>query len=160
MIIIFYVVVEIVATLKRKGQEDALILLNIYRPPIGTYILELPAGMVDAGETIEAAGLRELKEETGYTGKIVASPPVVVRFSQAISNTSSRIVFVEVDGDLPENQKPETSLEEDELCRTVILPVSKAYDRLLELSEKTGSVDGKLFMLIAGFLNVQQFKSN
>lgn len=154
------IVVEIVATLKRKGQEDALILLNIYRPPIGTYILELPAGMVDAGESIETAGLRELKEETGYTGKIVASPPVVVRFSQAISNTSSRIVFIEVDGDLPENQNPKTSLEEDELCRTVILPISTAYQRLLELSAETGSVDGKVFMLVAGFLNIQQFKSN
>lgn len=131
----------------------------MYRPPIGSYILELPAGMVDEGEDVGAAGLRELKEETGYTGQIIASPPAVVRFSQAISNTSSRIVFVEVDGDLPENKAPQTNLGKDELCRTVLLPVSTAYQRLLELSAESGSVDGKVFMLVAGFLNVQHFKS-
>jgi ADP-ribose pyrophosphatase len=30
---------------------------------------ELPCGAVDAGESVEAAALRELREETGYTAK-------------------------------------------------------------------------------------------
>ena len=32
--------------------------------------IEFPAGLMDAGETCEECALRELKEETGYTGVI------------------------------------------------------------------------------------------
>jgi ADP-ribose diphosphatase len=33
---------------------------------VGKYCLEVPAGLVDIGEDIESAALRELEEETGY----------------------------------------------------------------------------------------------
>lgn len=52
-------------------QEDALaepkiILVRQYRYPVGDYIYELPAGLVDAGEDPVEAGIREMREETGY----------------------------------------------------------------------------------------------
>lgn len=47
-----------------------LLLIKRAHPPFkGKYAL--PGGFVDIGETVEAAALRELKEETGIEGRIV-----------------------------------------------------------------------------------------
>lgn len=48
-----------------------------YRPPIDKVVIEVPAGLVDAGETAEQAAVRELKEETGYVGVVSESSPVM-----------------------------------------------------------------------------------
>ncbi|WP_413204339.1 NUDIX hydrolase [Rhodospirillum sp. A1_3_36] len=43
-----------------------LVLIRQYRPVLGRWTLEFPAGGVDPGETAETAIARELLEETGY----------------------------------------------------------------------------------------------
>jgi 8-oxo-dGTP pyrophosphatase MutT (NUDIX family) len=62
--------VDILATLERVGQPDALVLVLVYRPPVDTWVIEMPAGMIDPGETVEAAARRELLEETGFTARV------------------------------------------------------------------------------------------
>jgi ADP-ribose pyrophosphatase len=48
--------------------EGRIVLVRQERPPVGEKLLELPAGIVDDGETPEEAARRELAEETGLRG--------------------------------------------------------------------------------------------
>jgi 8-oxo-dGTP pyrophosphatase MutT (NUDIX family) len=50
--------------------EDRVVLIRQFRAGTNTICLEIPGGMVDAGEAPEIAAARELEEETGYTADV------------------------------------------------------------------------------------------
>ena len=50
------------------NDDDEVIAVNEFRYPVG-YVLEIPAGNVDKGETPLKCAKRELLEETGYKAK-------------------------------------------------------------------------------------------
>ncbi|PBP17845.1 hypothetical protein BUE80_DR011388 [Diplocarpon rosae] len=64
-------------TILEKETGPELLLQKQYRPPIDKVCIEVPAGLVDAGETAEQAAVRELREETGYVGVVSESSPVM-----------------------------------------------------------------------------------
>lgn len=47
--------------------DDKIVLLRQYRPVIGKYLYEFPAGTLKPGEPLLECARRELLEETGYT---------------------------------------------------------------------------------------------
>jgi ADP-ribose pyrophosphatase len=49
--------------------EKTIIIERHYRAPIGKWVLELPAGHVEKGETPKEAAKKELYEETGYRAR-------------------------------------------------------------------------------------------
>ena len=56
-----------------KEDPEKVVLIRQYRYPLDDVLYELPAGLIDAGETPECAAIRAMKEETGlsfevYTG--------------------------------------------------------------------------------------------
>lgn len=45
--------------------RDRVVLIRQYRYPLGDFVYEFPAGLVEPGEDMLAAGIREMYEETG-----------------------------------------------------------------------------------------------
>lgn len=45
--------------------KDKIVLVRQYRYPLGDYVYEFPAGLVEPGEDVGEAGIREMFEETG-----------------------------------------------------------------------------------------------
>lgn len=68
--------VAIVAVLKQDSTnaeaEERVILAGQFRPGPELPLYELPGGAIDKDELPEEAAIRELQEETGYTGRVLA----------------------------------------------------------------------------------------
>ncbi|XP_037837014.1 ADP-sugar pyrophosphatase isoform X2 [Kryptolebias marmoratus] len=104
--------VGIIALLKRTLHKDCVVMVKQFRPPLGSFTLEFPAGLIDKGETAEAAALRELKEETGYKGEVVGVTPVTC-LDPGLSNSTTHTVLVNINGDDVENIHPVQQLGEN-----------------------------------------------
>uniref|UniRef100_A0A8C5F6X1 Nudix (nucleoside diphosphate linked moiety X)-type motif 5 n=1 Tax=Gadus morhua TaxID=8049 RepID=A0A8C5F6X1_GADMO len=102
--------VGIIAILKRTLHKDCLVMVKQFRPPMGCCSLEFPAGLIDQGEGAKEAAVRELKEETGYMGEVVGVTPVTC-LDPGLSNCTTNIVTVIINGDDGENIHPKQQLE-------------------------------------------------
>src|SRR6476620_5142243 len=74
--------------------DDRIVLVRQFRYGIDEFSLEVPGGVMDPGEDPIQAGLRELREETGYSGapaKLLGS----VHPNPAIQANRCHFVFVE-----------------------------------------------------------------
>ncbi len=60
--------VNVVALTKGEGAERSVVMVEQFRYGTGEVTLEIPGGIIDAGEDPVGAGVRELLEETGYRG--------------------------------------------------------------------------------------------
>lgn len=74
--------------------DGQLVLVRQFRFGIDEFSLELPGGVIEAGEDPVAAGLRELAEETGFTGTR-ARLLGTVHPNPAIQNNHCHFVLIE-----------------------------------------------------------------
>ncbi|MGN0335034.1 MAG: NUDIX hydrolase [Lachnospiraceae bacterium] len=100
-----------------KSDQDRVVLIRQYRYSIGGYIYELPAGLVDEGESYREAAVREMKEETGLCFHLKEydesySEPFFT--TVGMTDESCRTVYGTAEGD-PSNRFQEAN-EDIEVC--------------------------------------------
>uniref|UniRef100_A0A3Q2Y6K9 Nudix (nucleoside diphosphate linked moiety X)-type motif 5 n=1 Tax=Hippocampus comes TaxID=109280 RepID=A0A3Q2Y6K9_HIPCM len=154
--------VGIIALLKRTLHKDCVVMVKQFRPPMGCFTLEFPAGLIDEGESAATAALRELKEETGYKGEVVGVTPGVVASSPTLaqlemtcldpglSNCTTQIVTVNINGDEMENINPTQQLE---FVEVLLLPLDEFQTKIDELLKKEEIVvDAKVYIFAMGMV--------
>ena len=70
--------VAIAPILRHPSRPASTLVILQYRPPVKAFCVEFPAGLIDEDETPEEAAVRELREETGYEGKVLDCSPTIV----------------------------------------------------------------------------------
>lgn len=68
-------------------KKDRIVLVRQFRYPLGGYIYEFPAGLVEPGEDLLDAGIREMHEETGLTLTPVNAGPYTRPFYMTVGMT-------------------------------------------------------------------------
>ncbi len=103
--------------------DGQVVLIRQYRHAAGGYLIEIPAGKLDAGEAPERCALREVEEETGYApgqidllGSILTTP-----------GFTDEVIWLYEAHDLKFVQQ---RLEADEVIETLIMPFDEAVTRV------------------------------
>jgi len=107
-----------VAVLPLVDDRHVCLLHNV-RPAVGETLLEIPAGTLEPGEAPEAAAVRELAEETGYTA---ARWRKLCEFFPSPGVLSERTHLFVAEGLTPGPSRP----EHDEELRPVVIPFEEA----------------------------------
>lgn len=110
------------------------------------------AGLIDANETVEQAGLRELKEETGYTAtKVISQTKGQQALDPGLADDTVQFLTVEIDGDLPENQTPIQTLDVGEHVQVVLVACDQIMQSLHAFTEQGVSVEAMLYSFAIGY---------
>ncbi|RJE20574.1 ADP-ribose pyrophosphatase [Aspergillus sclerotialis] len=148
--------VGIVAILNKPTGPE-LLLQKQYRPPIDKVVIEVPAGLIDAGETVEECAVRELKEETGYVG-VAEKTSCVMYNDPGFCNTNLNMVHVRVDMSLAENQNPQPQLEDNEFIECFTVPLGTMFDEMTRLEKEGYAIDARVGTIAEGIELAKEWK--
>lgn len=114
-----------------KEKPDKIVMIRQYRYPLDAYLYELPAGLVDNGETPAQAAIREMKEETGLDFEIYEGGNPAFRrpffMGAGFTDECSAAVFGYACGNITD-----CYLEDSESIQ-VLLVGKKEAERILEM---------------------------
>lgn len=132
-----------VVMLARLRPSGKIILIRQFRPPMNTYLIEFPAGLVDDGENPSVSAERELLEETGYIGKVqkIFDPSCS---SPGLTGETVRFCIMDVDESLPGNQSPSPAPEEGEHIETFLVDPAELSSFLHSHVAAGDAIDSKL----------------
>ncbi|KAJ5833493.1 hypothetical protein N7474_001804 [Penicillium riverlandense] len=146
-----------IVTILNKPTGAELLLQKQYRPPIDKIVIEVPAGLIDAGETPEECAVRELKEETGYVGEAEQVSPIMYN-DPGFCTTNLNMVHVRVDMSLAENQDPKPELEDNEFIECFSVPLATLFEELKRLEKEGYAIDARVGTLAEGIELAKKLK--
>ena len=139
----------VILLLARLIPSGRVLLLRQFRAGINRTVVALPAGVVRPGVDPRLQAAAELREETGYTGRIVGeSPPL--KINPAILDCDVRVYRMEIDEEAPENQNPRQTLEPEEEIEVVPVPPEEMRRFLIGEKEKGREVDVACWLWVMG----------
>ncbi len=135
---------EVAAVVPVDGQE--VILVKQFRYPANKEILEIPAGLIERGETPQGSARRELLEETAYRARVWKK---MATFYTTPGYCSELLHLFLATG----LKKEKTEIDKEEVSEVVRLPLKEAIEWFL----KGKIVDGKtgLGLFLVYFLDSQ-----
>lgn len=151
--------VAIMTIIHRPSHEPHLLLISQYRPPVGKSCIEMPAGLIDAGEEgdegTNRAALRELEEETGYGTEKEGGKVKIEETTPAMHNdpglTGANMKLVVVNIELSDDAaEPVAKPEEGEFIEKYLVPVKGLYQSLKDFQSRGFAVDARLAHLAIG----------
>ncbi len=114
-----------------RDDPGKLVMVHQYRYPVDGWMYELPAGLIDPGETAQEAAVREMREETGLSFTVYEGGSPVFRnpffMAQGMTDESGSLVFGYASGDSSAAQQ-----EDSEEIETVFVDRNEAQRILME----------------------------
>ena len=135
---------EAVIIIPRMVPSGRYILIKQFRPPVAAYILEFPAGLIEPGETVEQTALRELKEETGYSGRVLDTTPRLFTSPGTLSE-ACYFVSMEIDETLEANQSPQPTPDSGEFIEVFTIAPQSIGDFVEKEIQSGSAVDIKFY---------------
>ncbi len=130
----------VILLLARLVPSGRLVLLRQFRAGINRTVVALPAGVVPPGVDPRLQAAAELKEETGYTGRIVEQSPNL-KINPAILDCDVIVYQMEIDETAPENVEPRQSLEPEEEIEVVAVGTGEVKEFLIGEKSRGREID-------------------
>jgi len=127
----------------KQQSPPTIVLVRQFRVPVDAWVVELPAGLIEPGEGIDEAALRELAEETGYHGNVVRVGPYGYN-SPGMSDERVACVRIDVTG------RGSSAPTADERIEVLELPLQGLTDALQMLESDGTHIDAKLWFFAEG----------
>ncbi|GJE97054.1 NUDIX hydrolase [Phanerochaete sordida] len=144
--------VAVLAVLRSETNKfpTSTVIIEQYRPPVAKYVVELPAGLIDEGETPEQAAIRELEEETGFKASTVLESSPMLVADPGMTNANMKLVMVDVPfkGDL---EVSEQKLDSGEFITRRIVEISKLSEEFAKYEKQGYVIDAKLAHFAHGY---------
>lgn len=136
----------VVVVIARMVPSGRYVLIKQYRPAVDSCVIGFPAGICENGD-IHSAALRELKEETGYTGRVVSISPQL-RTSAATIDDTLYIAEAVIDEASTENTVPVQQLEPAEDIEVLLKHKEEIEPYIKEQQRKGADIGAGLWYLL------------